>query len=212
MYSIAAIVAAYNEEKTVGSVIEVLKNIDIIEKIIVVSDGSTDRTANIVSKYDYINFISIEKNIGKGASVIEGLKECEGYDVVLLLDADLIGLREEHVYDLLNPVIVDDADMAIGLFAGGRVSTDIAQKITPYLSGQRAMKKSLLDKIPEMDTNQYGLESAITNYVKKNSVNYKMVKLKGLTHMTKEEKMGIWKGLKHRVRMYMDVFKVMKKK
>lgn len=212
MNSIAAIIAAYNEEQTIGDVVQTLKKTDIIDKIIIISDGSTDKTVNIAEKYDDVTVVDIKDNIGKGAAVMKGLDLCQSIDIVLLLDADLIGLREEHIQLLLNPIIDENWDMTIGLFKGGRMSTDIAQRITPFLSGQRALKKELLENIPNKDINQYGLESAITNYVKKHKIAYKTVRLSELTHRTKEEKMGIFRGFAERIKMYVDVFKAMKRK
>jgi glycosyltransferase involved in cell wall biosynthesis len=45
-HRITSIIAAYNEEKTIGPIIDVLKSVPIIEQIVVVSDGSTDRTVD----------------------------------------------------------------------------------------------------------------------------------------------------------------------
>ncbi len=212
MSSIAAIIAAYNEEKTIGHVVETLKEIDIIDRIIIISDGSTDKTVKIAENYEDVIVVDIKDNVGKGAAVMKGLDLCQSIDIVLLLDADLVGLKKEHIYSLIDPIAKDGVDMTIGLFKGGRMSTDIAQRITPFLSGQRAIKKDLLGSIPNKDINQYGLEAAITNYVKKHNIEYETVKLSELTHRTKEEKMGVLKGFIERIKMYVDVFKAMKRK
>lgn len=211
MNSITAIVAAYNEEETIASVIETVKSSDLIDYIIVISDGSTDDTANIASKYD-IRVLEIDTNKGKGAAVMKGLEYCRASDIVILLDADLIGLNKEHIEDLLLPIIEDRADMTIGIFSGGRMSTDLAQRLTPFLSGQRAIKKDLLDKVRNKDINQYGLEASITKYVKNEKIRVKEVKLRKLTHRTKEEKLGMLKGFKLRMKMYLDVAKALIKR
>lgn len=211
MRTVAAIIAAYNEEQTISSVIKTVKNSDIIDKIIVISDGSTDRTALLAEK-EGVEVINIKKNIGKGSAVMKGLERSEDSDIIILLDADLLGLTKKHIEDLLCPIILEEVDMTIGMFKEGRVSTDIAQRITPFLSGQRALKRKILDNVPNKDINQYGLEAAITKYTKKVDIRTKRIMLKNLTHRTKEEKMGLFKGFYLRIKMYLDVIKAMIKK
>lgn len=211
MKSIAAIVAAYNEEKTIASVIETIKNSSLVDKIIVISDGSTDSTASVAEKQG-AEVIDIRKNVGKGSAVMKGLEKSDDSEIVVLLDADLIGLQESHIKALLDPIISEEADMTIGMFSGGRVSTDIAQRITPFLSGQRAVKREILDEAPNKDINQYGLEAAITKYTRKNNVRTERVMLENLTHRTKEEKMGFFRGFYLRIKMYLDVLKTMVKR
>lgn len=202
-----AIIAAYNEEKTIGSILDVLKESPLIDQIVVVSDGSTDRTVEI-ARNKGAEVVELLHNVGKGGALYHGL----GYirsDIVLLLDADLIGLTSEHVEALVGPVMKGEADIAIGVFEEGRLATDLAQKIAPFLSGQRAIKTDILQNIPDMEVTRYGVEVAINRYVRKNEVQVKLVKLLGLTHVMKEEKFGLVKGLRERVRMYWEIFKNM---
>ncbi|HRU41152.1 MAG TPA: glycosyltransferase family 2 protein, partial [Candidatus Diapherotrites archaeon] len=100
------------------------------------------------------------------------------------------------------------ADMTIGIFKNGRMVTDLAQKVTPYLSGQRAIKKSVIDKIPNIDITRYGVEVALTKYVDKFNVRVQEVDLPDMTHVTKEEKLGIIRGVHARLKMYWDIVKI----
>ena len=109
-----AIIPAYNEEKTIGHVLAVLKVTPLINKIIVVSDGSTDNTVQVAKSYG-VEVIELSENRGKGGAIKAGLDNNKA-DVVLFLDADLIGLTPKHVLDLLEPVVNDHADMTIGIF------------------------------------------------------------------------------------------------
>jgi glycosyltransferase involved in cell wall biosynthesis len=203
---ITAIIPAYNEEQTIGSILDCLIHVEKITQIIVVSDGSTDGTAEVAAGYD-IELIDLSENIGKGGAMKAGIERCTN-DNILFLDADLIGLTEQHVDDLIMPVISNDVDMTIGIFKNGRIVTDLAQKVTPYLSGQRAIKKALLDKIPNIDISRYGVEVALTKFADKNSIRTKEVYLEDMTHVTKEEKLGLLKGMHARFKMYWDIMKV----
>ncbi|MEA4846609.1 MAG: glycosyltransferase family 2 protein [Clostridiaceae bacterium] len=205
--NVTAIIPAYNEEQTIAGVVNCVRNIDKIQKVIVVSDGSTDRTAEIARECG-VDIIELSENVGKGGAIKAGINEC-GTEIILFLDADLIGLTEKHVLDLIEPVIDNKADMTVGIFKNGRMVTDLAQKVTPYLSGQRAIKKSIIDKIPNIDITRYGVEVALTKYVEKFSVRVKEVDLPDMTHVTKEEKLGLIKGVHARLKMYWDIVKIL---
>lgn len=205
--NVTAIIPAYNEEQTIAGVVNCVNNVDTIQKIIVVSDGSTDRTAEIARKCG-ADVIELCENVGKGGAIKAGINECET-EIILFLDADLIGLTEKHVLDLIEPVVNNESDMTIGIFKYGRMVTDLAQKVTPYLSGQRAIKRSIIDKIPNIDITRYGVEAALTKYVESFSVRVKEVDLPDMTHITKEEKLGLIKGVQARLKMYWDIVKIL---
>lgn len=205
--NVTAIIPAYNEEQTIAAVIECVKLVEKIHKIIVVSDGSTDKTAEIARECG-TEVIELSENVGKGGAIKAGINEC-GTEIILFLDADLIGLTEKHVSDLIEPVINNEADMTIGIFKNGRMVTDLAQKVTPHLSGQRAIKKSVIDKIPNIDITRYGVEVALTKYIDKTSVRVQEVELPDMTHVTKEEKLGLIKGVHARLKMYWDIVKIL---
>ncbi len=202
--NICALIPAYNEENTVGHVISVLHNIKEVNSIIVINDGSEDSTSERARQVG-ARVIDLPENLGKGAALKQGLESCSA-DIILMLDADLIGLKTEHVYSLIDPVIQDEYDMTVGIFDEGRSMTDMAQKINPHLSGQRAIKADILGKIKNIDKAGYGVEVTINRYFKKNG-RMKRVELPSLTHATKEEKRGLLKGLVARFKMYGEVLK-----
>ena len=200
-----AIIPAYNEEKNIGHVLSVLKDVDLIKKVIVVSDGSTDDTVNVARSYG-VEIIELKENRGKGGALKAGLDNFQA-DVVLFMDADLLGLTEKHVLNLVEPVINDEADMTIGIFEKGRIATDLAQKMAPYLSGQRALKFSLLEKISDLDVARFGVELALNRFMESSNIRVKEVLLYDMSHVMKEEKMGVWKGMAARMKMYWEIIK-----
>ncbi len=211
MCSIAAIIPAYNEEKTIGSVISAVKEVDLIDYIIVISDGSNDNTALIAGLYEGVEVIELSDNIGKSKALLKAVEMTKS-DILLFLDADLIGITSKHITDLLLPIICDDSDMTIGVFNNGRVITDIAQMVTPYLSGQRALKRKIIEDIAHIDITRFGIEMAITQYVSKSNIDVLEVILDNVTHVMKEEKMGIVKGFRERIKMYWDIIKFVSRK
>jgi hypothetical protein len=126
--------------------------------------------------------------------------------VVIFLDADLIHLKPEHITDLMNPVLSDEADMTVGLFRGGRIHTDLAHVVTPSLSGQRCVKRSVIENM-DMDTVGFAIERALTELWQTGKIRVKNVIWKGVTHRTKEEKRGYLEGVRQRWRMYSQILK-----
>ncbi len=153
---IAAIIPAYNEEKTIGDVITALKQSTQVNRIIVVSDGSEDETVNSAMHFENVEVIELLDNRGKGGAIKAGLERCAA-EIILILDADLIGLSAEHIETLLKPVKNGEVLMSVGIFEKGRVTTDIAQKVAPFLSGQRALKRELLEDISDLDLSRFGI-------------------------------------------------------
>lgn len=200
---IIAIIPAFNEAKTLGGVLSVLVRVPVIEEIIVVNDGSTDSTDEVAKQYN-VRLVSLAENRGKGGAIKAGLDRSRA-DVILFLDADLIGLRTEHVEQLLSPVMNGSAVMCVGLFENGRVATDLAQMVAPYLSGQRAVKREVLELVNDMDITRFGVEMAITKIVEGKDLIVKEVHLRDLTHVTKEEKLGVIKGFAARMKMYWEI-------
>lgn len=207
--SVSVVIPALNEESTIGEVVSVLTHISDIKEIIVVSDGSTDHTAD-VARENGARVIELNENIGKGGAMMVGVEEIES-DVVLFLDADLIGLTPSHVEELITPVISDDVEMTIGIFENGRFATDLAQFVAPYLSGQRALRVQLLQNMSDLEISRFGIEVALTKYVAEHKMRIKEIELKGMSHVMKEEKLGLAKGLAARMKMYWEIAKVIKR-
>lgn len=204
---IATIIPAYNEEKTIGSVIDVVKDHPRIDEVIVVSDGSRDRTAEIARMRNNVRVIELQENQGKGGALKVGVDTTDAA-LLLFLDADLLGLTATHLDLLLEPLLADEADMVVGIFKAGRVATDLALKVAPSLAGQRGLKRGLIDAINNLEMTRFGVEVALNNYVKKNpDIQISRVSLPDLTHMMKEEKMGFARGMSARLQMYWEIIK-----
>jgi glycosyltransferase involved in cell wall biosynthesis len=206
MMEITAIIPAYNEAKTIGAVLTVLIRCSHINQIIVVSDGSTDGTAAIARQYEGVEVVELPENRGKGAAMKAGMEQTSA-EIVLFLDADLIGLTEAHVDALLEPVLKEQVVMSLGLFEKGRVATDLAQKVAPHLTGQRALLRDLFCDLSDLDLTRFGAEVALHRYVEEKQIPVALVSLPDLSHLMKEEKLGLWKGLAARGKMYWEIIK-----
>lgn len=207
--SIAAIIPAYNEEATIADIVDTLHAVREIDEVIVVSDGSSDQTARR-ARTAGARVLELSENCGKAAAMKVGF-EASGASIVLFLDADLLGLTAQHVRSLLIPVLLEEADMAVGVFSSGRVATDLAQTLMPYLSGQRAVRRTLVDEMlqeePDLEVARFGIEVALTRHARDKDYRVLEVPLEDMSHVTKEEKRGLVKGIAARMKMYWEILK-----
>jgi polyisoprenyl-phosphate glycosyltransferase len=205
---ISCIIPAYNEEKTIFGVVEAVKGSGLFDEIIVVSDGSTDMTPYILKRVGGIDFIDLERNIGKGGAVWHGLKKATG-EVIVMLDADLIGVSKDHLEKIINPLRDEGIHVCIGIIQHKRRAwMSFIQRTASNLSGQQAFFKYLVEDANIKDA-RFGIEMALKNHFKKKNARVKKVILPGVSHLMKEQKMGLEEGLKHRGKMYREVGKEM---
>jgi glycosyltransferase involved in cell wall biosynthesis len=190
MRKISAIICAYNEEKTIKEVVTTVCEY-FFDEVIVVNDGSTDGTANILSELHFLpslKYIALPENKGKGYAMATGIEHATG-EIIVFIDADLSNLKEEHFEQLITPVFSNEADMVLGQ----ATETLINYKINPFKSftGERALlKKDVLPLLVKMKTSKFGVETLINLYYQAQEKRVKYVMLEGLKHPTKFDKAG----------------------
>lgn len=181
---VSAVVPVYNEEKTIGNVLNVLLASNKIDHAIVVDDGSNDNTQNILEKFKSkkLKIIKLRRNTGKGNAVRVATKNMKS-DVILFIDGDLIGLKEEHLKKLLNPVINNNVSMVIGLMDKGNFIANMIMPYFPLTGGQRAILAKVFMEIRKTPLIEgWGLESVMNNYCRKKNLKFSTVKLDGVDH------------------------------
>jgi glycosyltransferase involved in cell wall biosynthesis len=153
---VAVIIPAYNEESLISQTIEGLNKSALVDKIVVVDDGSRDNTA-LVAKVAGAQVVRTEQNKGKGQALNLGVKNANA-DIFAFIDAD-VGSTSSEVDKLLEPILEGKADMTIAHFppagrSGGfglvkglaryTIQRYTGRKMTACLSGQRALTKEVL--------------------------------------------------------------------
>jgi glycosyltransferase involved in cell wall biosynthesis len=126
-----AILPAYNEERNVGRVLDELRAVDPGLDLVVVSDGSTDRTAEVAAARG-ARVIKLPFNVGIGGTVQTGFRYAweEGYELAVRLDGD--GQHDpSELPKLVAPVVAGEADLAIGarFAADGGYRSSAARRI-----------------------------------------------------------------------------------
>lgn len=167
--SVSVIIPAYNEAKTIGKVIDVVQKTSIVNEIIVVDDGSSDKTAQIAKAHG-VRVISHTTNYGKGCALKTGLKNSE-CDIVAFIDGDLNNLTTNQIEKMVKPILDGKADITKTKFkrTAGRVTELTAKPLLKFffpeikfsqpLSGQFAAKKDFLNKIKFEE--DYGVDVGI---------------------------------------------------
>ncbi len=196
------VIPAYNEAANVARVVGVARAA-ALGPVLVVDDGSHDDTAE-TARCAGADVLSLRPNRGKGGAVVAGAAHLNA-GVVVLLDADLLGLTPQHVRALAAPVQAGTAEMTRGIFSGGRWRTTTAQRLTPQLNGQRGVSREKLLEVKGLAESRYGLEVAITEHARRNRWRVAEVPLPGVSQVMKEEKRGFWVGFSVRLRMYAEI-------
>ncbi len=195
MVKITAIICAYNEERTIrGVLVSVLKS-GLFHEVVVVDDGSTDRTREIIQNlkrdYQFVD-IHLSENRGKGYALATGI-EASTSELLVFLDADLIGLRKSHFKQLIIPVLYDEADMVLGqhIHEPNLINEIVYYSLNPFVPivGQRALwKRDILPILDRIRDSRYGVETIINLHYLGNCKRIKVVKLLGVKHFKKFEK------------------------
>src|SRR5919205_3605925 len=128
---VVAIIPAFNEERSVGSV--VLRLRPLVDQVIVVNDGSADHTPE-VARLAGANVINHPENRGYGAAIKTGLEAAARLNpaAVVLLDADGQH-RIEDVPTLLEPIVDGKADVVVGSrFVDGRTRVPTVRRFAQH--------------------------------------------------------------------------------
>ena len=181
---ISIIIPCFNEEKTISKVIDKILNLSEIDKeIIIINDGSTDNTKNILDdlkkKSQIIKTYDHDKNQGKGAALKTGFSKSSG-DIILVQDADLEYDPNDY-QKLLQPFYKTDAQIVYGSrFMGGdyvrlhyywhfiankllTAMTNIFTNLnmTDMETGYKVFKKDCLQNI-QLEERGFGVEPELT--------------------------------------------------
>ena len=185
---ISVVVPVYNERETIVEVLCRIKRHNEIHEVIVVDDGSTDGTRDVLGKevegqLDDVTIAYLERNSGKGAALRRGLSQVTG-DVVIIQDADLEYDPRDYGR-LLEPIRDGRADVVYGSrFKGNSVRVlffwqSVGNKfltllsnmltnlnLTDMESGYKVFRKEVISGM-RLRSNRFGFEPEFTAKIAK---------------------------------------------
>ncbi len=200
---VSIIIAAFNEASTVGQVVAEVRGHPDVAELVVVDDGSTDDTAKRAAEAG-ARVVRLERNRGKAAALDEGVAATAG-DVLLFLDADITGLSFATVTRILAPVLDGQVDMHVGLRARNAVWLNRWMRVSPIIGGERAVRRSLWERLPAEHKRGFRIEVALNHTAKNGGRGMSFEFIEGIHHRSKEHKFGVLRGLGRRLVMIGEV-------
>lgn len=211
---VTVVIPAYNEAIHIGSLIDVLFQVKTLTQIIVVDDGSTDDTPDVVrslyKRDERIQLVCLSANQGKGGAMLAGAQVSDN-DLIVFLDADLIGLHPENVLALIELVSNGTSSMTLGIFTQGRLQTDLTHWLTLFLSGQRCLRWSRFQSTPDLALYRWGVEAALVLHAWQKQHKSLAVPWRSVTHVLRPEKMTGIEGYWSHVQRWLDIVRYLAK-
>ncbi len=178
---LSVVIPVYNEKATIGELYLSVRAVDLDKEIILVDDGSTDGTREILCglKDDGTRVVLHERNMGKGAALRTGFGHATG-DIVVIQDADL-EYDPRQYRKLIGPILDGKADVVYGSrfvtgdyrrvlffwhYLGNRLLTFLSNMLTNLnLSDMetcyKAFRREVLERIT-IEEDRFGFEPEIT--------------------------------------------------
>ncbi len=211
--TLSIIIPAFNEEKTLGEIIKRVKDVKlpkgINKQIIIVNDGSSDRTSLIAKKFKSVELLEHQKNLGKGHAIRTGIKKAKG-EIVLIQDSDLEYSPSDYP-NLLKPLIEENYDVVFGsrelnrknnkhsylsFYLGGLLVTKTANllygtNLSDVPTGYKVFRSSLLRDL-KLDCGKFEFCPEVTAKIARKNIPIKEVPIKYFPRTKEQGKKIRW--------------------
>ncbi len=186
---IDAVVPAHNEEQTVATTVRALLRAQLLGRVIVVDDGSTDRTASVAAEAG-AEVLRLPTNQGKAGAMLVGVASSFASSIAFF-DADALVLLPAHV-ELLVQHFDQGFTQVCGLQDHGSL-TPLAAMALPLITGQRIVRRWVLEALPA-SCRGYSVEIAINYTIDAAGGSTCLVPLPGARFRSKGSKVGFLRG------------------
>ncbi|OGY47276.1 MAG: glycosyl transferase [Candidatus Buchananbacteria bacterium RIFCSPHIGHO2_02_FULL_38_8] len=216
MTKISIVVPVYNEKNYIRQVLDRLEKVSfssLDKEIIIVDDGSTDGTKEILESFeDSFKVIYHNKNCGKGAALKTGFKNSSG-EIIVIQDADL-EYNPSEIKDLIQSIVKGEVSVVYGSRMNGNnpighrryyLGNLLISWVTNLLYGSKlsdvetcykVFDRKVLDKI-NLEQNDFGFEAEFTAKVLKNHFSIREIPISySPRNFTEGKKINWYDGLK----------------
>ncbi len=184
---LSIVIPVYNERETIREVIRRVEAVDRDKEIIIVDDGSTDGTRDLLKKYEELEGFKViyqPRNGGKGRALRAGFEKAEG-EIIIIQDADLEYNPQDYPV-LLDPILDGRADVVYGSrflggphrvfffwhYLGNKVLTTLSNMLTDLCltdmeTGYKVFRRSILDSFT-LNSDRFGFEPEFTCKIARN--------------------------------------------
>ena len=183
-FRLSVVIPVYNERDTLAEILRRVRAVPIPKEIILVDDGSTDGTRDLLAELDGQDDLRIlyhDRNRGKGAAIRTGFEHASG-DVVLVQDADL-EYDPAHYSELIRPIVEGAADVVYGSrfqatgphrvlyfwhYVANRVLTTLSNmftdlNLTDVETCYKVFRREVIQAIaPTLKEDRFGIEMELT--------------------------------------------------
>lgn len=197
--TVDCVIAARNEAPTVADVVAVCREVACVREVIVVDDGSDDDTATRAEAAG-AKVIRRVADLGSKAHAMAAGVASSDADLILFVDADLIGITPAHLEAICRPVLDGDATMSLGTFDYPYRNWLVLR--FPPTTGERIIPRWVFAAIPAHKLDGYTIEIMINEVITEAGLPSNARTMKGVTHRTKRDKFGWWEGSKRTWEMF----------
>jgi glycosyltransferase involved in cell wall biosynthesis len=186
------VVPARNEESTVGDVVRAALGAHGVGRVVVVDDGSSDRTAAEARSAGAAVVAGGAPGIaGKGRALDLGVQETTA-PVLVFFDADILDARAGHFEALAEPILAGGSWLSLGLLDYGPLRNPLFLRLPP-ITGLRALRREVFEAVAPERRHGFRIEIMINEVVARRRLPSTIRVLHGLRHRTKVDKAG-WRA------------------
>jgi glycosyltransferase involved in cell wall biosynthesis len=193
--SLDVVIPARDEEPTVAGVVRAARAAAGVGRVIVVDDGSSDRTAEVAAGAGAI--VVRARPPGEPGDKARALAlgvEAASAPVLVFFDADILDVRPVHFEALAAPVLDGEAWLSCGMISYGRLRDPFFLRLPP-ITGLRAIRREVFEAIPDSKRNGFQIEIMINEVIARRGLPSTIQVLSGLRHRSKVQKVGWRRGL-----------------